>query len=35
MSLLGGMGLKAIPLKGEELELVYTGYNPGAVLQKP
>lgn len=35
MSLLGGMGLKAIPLKGEELiELVYTGYNPGAVLKQ-
>ena len=35
MSLLGGMGLKAIPLKGEELiELVYTGYNPGSVLKQ-
>jgi hypothetical protein len=34
-SLLGGMGLKAIPLKGEELmELAYTMYNPGAVLKQ-
>ena len=35
VSLLGGMGLKAIPLKGEELmELAYTMYNPGAVLKQ-
>ena len=35
MSLLGGMGLKAIPLKGEELiELAYTMYNPDTVLKQ-
>jgi hypothetical protein len=34
LPLLGGMGLRAIPLKGEELmELAYTMYNPGAVLK--
>lgn len=35
VSLLGTMGLKAISLKGEELiELLYTNYNPGAVLRQ-
>lgn len=33
--LLGSMGLKAIPLGREELiELLYTSYNPGAVLKQ-
>lgn len=33
--LLGNMGLKAIPLKGEELmELAYTMYNPGSILKQ-
>ncbi len=34
-SLLGSMGLKAIPLEKEALiELYYTGYNPGTVLKQ-
>ena len=34
-SLLGTMGLKALPLGGEELiELLYTSYNPGSSIKQ-